>query len=70
MGETEDKILAEEAARLEEDRQKWITERKAQRSHFEQLKLRMMFLKQGVGNPDEIWEKEIQPKIDQEPKQE
>jgi hypothetical protein len=59
----EERILQEEAERLEKDRQKWITDRKRQRAHFETLKLRMNLLNKGVGSQGEIWNNIIEPKV-------
>jgi hypothetical protein len=66
MGETEDRITQEEKERLEEDRQKWIVERKRQRNHFKLLGQKMINLNKdpNVDTAEEIWKNHIEPNLD------
>jgi hypothetical protein len=68
MGETEDKVMQDEAKRLEDDRQKWIVERKRQRDHFKLLGQKMIRLNKNsdVDTAEEIWKNHIEPNLDKQ----
>lgn len=68
MGETEDKVMQDEAKHLEDDRQKWIVERKRQRDHFKLLGLKMINLNKdpNVNTAEEIWKNDIEPNLDKQ----
>jgi hypothetical protein len=65
MGDTEDRILQDDKERIEQDRQKWIINRKRQRAHFNLLKKRMVRLNKdpNVDTAEEIWKDNIEPNI-------
>jgi len=68
MGDTEDKVMQDDARRLEEDRQKWIVERKRQRNHFKLLGQKMIRLNKNsdVDTAEEIWKNHIEPNLDKQ----
>jgi len=68
MGETEDKVMQDDVKRLEDDRQKWIVERKRQRNHFKLLGQKMIRLNKNpdVDTAEEIWKNHIEPNLDKQ----
>jgi len=68
MGDTEDKVMQDDARRLEEDRQKWIVECKRQRNHFKLLGQKMIRLNKNsdVDTAEEIWKNHIEPNLDKQ----
>jgi len=67
MGDVEKRLLTEQESKkkIEDDRQKWITDRKRQRLHFQRLAQMMKKLRKSTAADisTEVWEKAIGPKI-------
>lgn len=64
--EVEKKILEEDKDRIKADRDKWITQRKAQRAHLKRMRRRMQLLnlRDDVDTNKTLWKEEIEPGLD------